>query len=300
MRGSLAVDLNGVQLPTPVLGRERLLRLRRRDERAHRPPPGGRGHHQERDAEAPQGAADAADGRDAVAACSTRSACRTPASRGSSPRTSPSSPSSRCPVIVSIAGTSVEEFVQVALRINEFPNVVAIEANISCPNVERRNQVFACYPDQASEVIGAMSRMSAAAGVRQAHPGRDRHRGGRRGLRAGRRPRGVADQHPAGDGHRRRQRTPPAGRRDGWPVRSGHPAGCRAGRLSGGPGPAGGADHRDGRDRHRDRTRPSSSWPERGRWPWARRTSTTRTRPSRSRTGSRRSWRARGCARPRS
>ncbi|HVM11944.1 MAG TPA: dihydroorotate dehydrogenase, partial [Actinomycetota bacterium] len=34
----------------------------------------------------------------------------------------------------------------------------AIEANISCPNVERRNQVFACRPELAAEVVGAVSR----------------------------------------------------------------------------------------------------------------------------------------------
>jgi dihydroorotate dehydrogenase (NAD+) catalytic subunit len=37
---------------------------------------------------------------------------------------------------------------------------IGIEANISCPNVERRNQVFACHPDQAAEVVGAMSRLT--------------------------------------------------------------------------------------------------------------------------------------------
>jgi dihydroorotate dehydrogenase (NAD+) catalytic subunit len=37
---------------------------------------------------------------------------------------------------------------------------VAIEANISCPNVERRNQVFACNPDSAAEVVGAIARLS--------------------------------------------------------------------------------------------------------------------------------------------
>ena len=64
------------------------------------------------------------------------------------------------PVIVSIAGKSVNEFVQVAVGVSELPGVVAIEANISCPNVERRNQVFACHPDQAGEVIGSVSRVT--------------------------------------------------------------------------------------------------------------------------------------------
>jgi dihydroorotate dehydrogenase (NAD+) catalytic subunit len=64
------------------------------------------------------------------------------------------------PVIVSIAGTSVDEYARVTVGVREIPGVVAIEANISCPNVERRNQVFACHPDQAAEVIGAMSRLT--------------------------------------------------------------------------------------------------------------------------------------------
>src|SRR5437016_13997790 len=46
------------------------------------------------------------------------------------------------------------------MQVRTIPNVVAIEANISCPNVERRNLVFACSPDLASEVIGAISRIT--------------------------------------------------------------------------------------------------------------------------------------------
>ena len=64
------------------------------------------------------------------------------------------------PVLLSIAGKSVEEFIQVISRLRNLPGVVAIEANISCPNVERRNQVFACHPNDSAEVIGAMTRMT--------------------------------------------------------------------------------------------------------------------------------------------
>jgi dihydroorotate dehydrogenase (NAD+) catalytic subunit len=64
------------------------------------------------------------------------------------------------PVFVSIAGKSIEEFTQVTTVLRNLPGVVAIEANISCPNVERRNQVFACDPVDAAEVIGIMSRMT--------------------------------------------------------------------------------------------------------------------------------------------
>ena len=64
------------------------------------------------------------------------------------------------PVIVSVAGNRVEEFAQVMMRLGNLRGVVAIEHNISCPNVQRRNQVFACNPADAGEVIGAMSRLT--------------------------------------------------------------------------------------------------------------------------------------------
>ncbi len=64
------------------------------------------------------------------------------------------------PVIVSIAGKSVNEYQRVAARVEGMRGVVAIEANISCPNVERRNLVFACDPKSAAEVVSAISRVS--------------------------------------------------------------------------------------------------------------------------------------------
>ena len=64
------------------------------------------------------------------------------------------------PVFVSVAGTSVDEFIQVTVRVRDIPGVVGIEANISCPNLERRGQVFACHPDQAAEVVGAVTRLT--------------------------------------------------------------------------------------------------------------------------------------------
>jgi dihydroorotate dehydrogenase (NAD+) catalytic subunit len=75
-------------------------------------------------------------------------------------RDAPFIAASGVPTMISVAGRSVEEFAQVVLRLRDVTGVVAIEANISCPNVERRNQVFACHPDQASEVIGSISRLS--------------------------------------------------------------------------------------------------------------------------------------------
>jgi dihydroorotate dehydrogenase (NAD+) catalytic subunit len=64
------------------------------------------------------------------------------------------------PVILSIAGKTVAEFADVAVRARDMLGVVALEANISCPNVERRNQVFACHPDAAAEVISTVVRIT--------------------------------------------------------------------------------------------------------------------------------------------
>jgi dihydroorotate dehydrogenase (NAD+) catalytic subunit len=64
------------------------------------------------------------------------------------------------PVFVSIAGKTVEEFAEVAARLRQIPQVAAIEANISCPNVERRNLVFACDPDAAGQVINRITQVT--------------------------------------------------------------------------------------------------------------------------------------------
>src|SRR5215469_10379355 len=51
--------------------------------------------------------------------------------------------------IVSIAGSTLGEFAELARRVGNTPGVAAIEVNISCPNVENRGLVFACDPVQA-------------------------------------------------------------------------------------------------------------------------------------------------------
>jgi dihydroorotate dehydrogenase (NAD+) catalytic subunit len=64
------------------------------------------------------------------------------------------------PVIVSIAGRSVQEFAEVAVMASKIPGVAGIEANISCPNVERRGEVFACDPVAAADVVSTVTRMT--------------------------------------------------------------------------------------------------------------------------------------------
>ncbi|PZS05592.1 MAG: dihydroorotate dehydrogenase [Pseudonocardiales bacterium] len=66
--------------------------------------------------------------------------------------------------VVSIAGSSVQDYAELAGRLAEQPGVAMVEVNISCPNVEDRGQVFGCDPGAASAVIRAV-RAEAARGV---------------------------------------------------------------------------------------------------------------------------------------
>jgi dihydroorotate dehydrogenase (NAD+) catalytic subunit len=60
------------------------------------------------------------------------------------------------PAFVSIAGTRVEDFAALAERLRGVPGVLGLEANISCPNVESRGEVFACDPVAAADVVAAV------------------------------------------------------------------------------------------------------------------------------------------------
>src|SRR3954468_13534758 len=63
--------------------------------------------------------------------------------------------------VVSIAGGSVEEFAELARRLRGAPGMLAVEVNISCPNVDNRGLVFACDPDASAAVVGAVRRHTA-------------------------------------------------------------------------------------------------------------------------------------------
>ncbi len=60
--------------------------------------------------------------------------------------------------IVSIAGSTLGEFTELARRVAVSPGVRGIEVNISCPNVENRGLVFACDPYSAASVVAAVRR----------------------------------------------------------------------------------------------------------------------------------------------
>ncbi len=64
------------------------------------------------------------------------------------------------PVIVSIAGKTAAEYRYLAERLRGQPGIIGIEANISCPNVEDRNIVFACGVDSTRDAISQVTRVS--------------------------------------------------------------------------------------------------------------------------------------------
>jgi dihydroorotate dehydrogenase (NAD+) catalytic subunit len=56
-------------------------------------------------------------------------------------------------VIVNINGSYIDDYVELAGRINNLEKIPAIELNISCPNVKMGGMAFGTNPDTAREVI---------------------------------------------------------------------------------------------------------------------------------------------------
>lgn len=62
------------------------------------------------------------------------------------------------PVIVNVAGESVEDYVEVVRRLEGVPGVAGIELNISCPNVGKGGLQFAIDAEAAGSVTAAVRR----------------------------------------------------------------------------------------------------------------------------------------------
>jgi len=62
------------------------------------------------------------------------------------------------PVIVNIAGETVEEFGELAARLDGVPGVSGLELNISCPNVAVGGMLFGQDPEQAAAVTKTVLR----------------------------------------------------------------------------------------------------------------------------------------------
>ena len=64
------------------------------------------------------------------------------------------------PIIANVAGTTTEDYVEVARKISGSPNVHALEINISCPNVKEGGITFGTDPDIARELTRAVKDVS--------------------------------------------------------------------------------------------------------------------------------------------
>jgi dihydroorotate dehydrogenase (NAD+) catalytic subunit len=64
------------------------------------------------------------------------------------------------PVIVSIAGGSLEEYVRLLGALQTRPEVAAIELHLSAPDEELRRDVLGLHLDRTAEVVGAVARMA--------------------------------------------------------------------------------------------------------------------------------------------
>jgi dihydroorotate dehydrogenase (NAD+) catalytic subunit len=60
------------------------------------------------------------------------------------------------PVIVNIAGETVEEYAQVADKLENVTGISGIEVNISCPNIKSGGAAFGTSPDSAAGVTAAV------------------------------------------------------------------------------------------------------------------------------------------------
>jgi dihydroorotate dehydrogenase (NAD+) catalytic subunit len=62
-------------------------------------------------------------------------------------------------IIVNVSGSTVEEYIEVAERINELDKIPAIELNISCPNVKLGGMAFGTVPAMATEVTAEVRKV---------------------------------------------------------------------------------------------------------------------------------------------
>lgn len=62
----------------------------------------------------------------------------------------------RVPVIVNIAGETIDDYVQLAGKLDGVDGISAIEVNISCPNIRAGGAEFGANPKSAAEVTAAV------------------------------------------------------------------------------------------------------------------------------------------------
>jgi dihydroorotate dehydrogenase (NAD+) catalytic subunit len=64
------------------------------------------------------------------------------------------------PIIANIAGSTEEDYVEVAREVSKAPNVHALELNISCPNVKKGGITFGTIPEIAKKLTNKVKEVS--------------------------------------------------------------------------------------------------------------------------------------------
>jgi dihydroorotate dehydrogenase (NAD+) catalytic subunit len=64
------------------------------------------------------------------------------------------------PIVASVAGTTLEEYIRVASALHRQPGVVALEVYLGAPDDERGGEPFHSRLDRIAEVVGAVARLS--------------------------------------------------------------------------------------------------------------------------------------------
>jgi dihydroorotate dehydrogenase (NAD+) catalytic subunit len=60
------------------------------------------------------------------------------------------------PIIVSISGEDISEYVKIAQRLNDVPDVAALELNVSCPNVSKGGMLFGSNQQMTHDLVSSV------------------------------------------------------------------------------------------------------------------------------------------------
>ena len=64
------------------------------------------------------------------------------------------------PIVANVAGSEMADYLEVAEKVSQSPNVTALELNISCPNVKKGGIAFGTIPEVAAELTKEVKRVS--------------------------------------------------------------------------------------------------------------------------------------------
>jgi len=62
-------------------------------------------------------------------------------------------------ILVNVSGSTIEDYIATAEKVNELDNIPGIELNISCPNVKEGGMTFGTNTKSASEVVNAVRKV---------------------------------------------------------------------------------------------------------------------------------------------